>query len=185
MLTNVALFGEGVDCPNLGAVILLRPTASLALWLQQIGRVLRPSPGKQRAVLLDFVGNVSRHGLPDAPRQSSLDSKPRRGREKSDPGLRKCSVCSALNRSGLHECSECGADLRTPRERREIEIKLEQARQREEEDAVSLMSYREALTWAGGDERRLRTICRLRGYNSGWFWHQLNGARLRVEGVRA
>ena len=46
VITNCNLFGEGVDVPNIGAVILLRPTVSLALHLQQIGRALRPAPGK-------------------------------------------------------------------------------------------------------------------------------------------
>ena len=76
VLCNCGLISEGVDVPAIGAAILLRPTASVALYLQQVGRALRPSPGKDRAIILDFAGNVARHGLPDEPRAWSLDAKP-------------------------------------------------------------------------------------------------------------
>ena len=77
VITSVNLFGEGVDVPVLGAVLMLRPTASLALYLQQVGRSLRPAPGKV-AKILDFSGNVARHGLPDEPRhvESGFEADP-------------------------------------------------------------------------------------------------------------
>ncbi len=174
VITNCNLFGEGVDIPVLGAAILLRPTASLALFLQQVGRTLRPSPDKSRALILDFAGNTARHGLPDAPRQWSLDSKPVKQRERSEgAGLRRCKACCALNRASAHECSECGADLRTPKERREIEIALEQANRREEENKIARWPYRKQVEWAAGDERRLRTIARVKGYKPGWVYFQI------------
>ena len=112
VITNCNLFGEGVDVPNIGAVILLRPTVSLALHLQQIGRALRPAPGKV-AQILDFAGNCGRHGLPDEPRAWSLDAKPRRQRERTDGArLRRCPTCTVVNRSSIHVCVECGSDLR-------------------------------------------------------------------------
>jgi DNA repair protein RadD len=178
ILCNCGLISEGVDVPAIGAVLMLRPTASLALFLQMSGRALRPARGKQRAVLLDFSGNVSRHGMPDAPREWSLDSKPRRQRAKAEgPRLRKCPECNALNRPAAHACSECGTDLRTARERREIEIALQEAQRREEEDAVTLMSKRERIEWAGQDEPRLRLVARLSGYQPGWVFYKLQEAR--------
>jgi DNA repair protein RadD len=57
VLTSCALIGEGVDVPSVGGCILLRPTASVGLHLQMIGRCLRPQPGKT-AVVLDHVGNT-------------------------------------------------------------------------------------------------------------------------------
>jgi DNA repair protein RadD len=83
VVTNCGLISEGVDVPNIGAAILLRPTASLALYLQMVGRALRPAPRKDRAVILDFSGNIARHGLPDAPREWCLDSKLRRQRDRA------------------------------------------------------------------------------------------------------
>jgi DNA repair protein RadD len=186
VLCNVSLFGEGVDVAELGAVLMLRPTASMALYLQQVGRSLRPSPGKEGALILDFAGNVSRHGLPDAPRTWSLDSKPRRQRERPDgPRLRRCKECTALNRPSALECSECGADLKTPKERREIEVALEQANRRADEDLVRSLSYRDRLSWAGSDERALRLIERVCGYKIGWAWHRLRELTEQKGGARA
>lgn len=59
-LVNVYVLGEGVDVPDVDTVVMLRPTASAAMYYQWVGRALRP--GKARAVVLDFVGNVLRHG---------------------------------------------------------------------------------------------------------------------------
>jgi superfamily II DNA or RNA helicase len=183
VIFNVALFGEGVDIPSIDGVVLLRPTASLAVHLQQIGRGLRPADGKDTAVVLDFAANCSQHGLPDEHRTWSLDSKPRRQRDKDDgPRVRKCKVCGVLNKPRAHDCASCGADLRTPRERALIEMQLEQARLREEEDAVALMSRRERWEWAGADERRLRIVAGLSGYSPGWVWHRLQELR---QGERA
>ena len=185
VITNCGLISEGVDVPAIGGAILLRPTASVALYLQMVGRALRLAPGKERAVLLDFSGNAARHGLPDGERAWSLDSKPRRQREKSvGPGLRKCPSCSALMRAAAIECAECGADLRTPKERVEIEMRLAESRRREEEDTVFLMAPRERLAWAGSDELRLRLVARVSGYRPGWAFYKLREARERA-GTRA
>ena len=179
------MISEGVDVPNIAAAILLRPTASVGLYLQQVGRALRPAPGKERALILDFSGNVARHGLPDAPRTWSLDAKPRRPRERRDgPRLRRCSSCSALNRAAAHSCMNCDRDLRTPKERREIEVALEQAKRRETEDAVSLMRPRERWSWAGAEESHLRLVARLSGYQPGWVFHRMRELRAQGGGAR-
>jgi DNA repair protein RadD len=184
VICNCGLISEGVDVPAIGAAILLRPTASLALYLQQVGRALRPAPGKERALILDFAGNTARHGLPDEKREWSLDSKPTKQRDRGDAQrVRRCGGCGALNRAGAHSCTSCGADLRTPRERREIEIALRQAREREDADLVQSLGYRDRLLWAGDDERRLRLVERVCGYKSGWAWHRMRD--LAQQGGRA
>jgi superfamily II DNA or RNA helicase len=73
VLTNCALFDEGLDIPELDGVILARPTASLGRYLQMVGRALRPSPNKDHAMIIDLAGNWDRHGLPDDDRLWSLD----------------------------------------------------------------------------------------------------------------
>src|SRR5258705_4662931 len=83
VITNCGLISEGLDVPAVEAVLLVRPTQSLALYLQQVGRSLRPSPGKDRALVLDLAGNLFRHGMPDAEREWSLAGKPRKQRERS------------------------------------------------------------------------------------------------------
>ena len=173
VITNCGLISEGVDVPAIGAAVLLRPTASLALYLQQVGRVLRPAPGKDRSIIFDFSGNVVRQGMPGAPREWSLYAKPRRQREHAD-GLRllRCDACGALNRADAHACSECGVDLRTPKERVEVEIALQEAR-RDLEDSLVRMPFREQKQWAGADEGRLGTVARVNGYRPGWVYFRL------------
>ncbi len=73
IMVNVGLFGEGVDIPVLEAVQCARPTMSLALWLQMLGRGLRLAPGKEYAIMLDHTENWDTHGLPCQPRIWTLD----------------------------------------------------------------------------------------------------------------
>ena len=79
VLTSCMLISEGTDIPSVGGAILLRPTASLSLYLQIVGRALRPAPGKAGAVILDHVGNAHRHGLPTEERTWTLAGRRRRG----------------------------------------------------------------------------------------------------------
>jgi superfamily II DNA or RNA helicase len=112
-LTNCDLFGEGFDVPGVEVVSLARPTASLSLYLQQVGRGLRPAPGKEHALIIDHVGNWERHGLPDTPRTWSLDSIKRRERrnEMADQAekLTTCDSCALVfERKLLPKCPYCG-----------------------------------------------------------------------------
>jgi superfamily II DNA or RNA helicase len=117
VLTSCALIGEGVDVPSVGGCILLRPTASVALHLQMIGRCLRPQPGK-RAVVLDHVGNTLRLGHHLEPREWSLDGLKKRDRDAA-PSVRVCSQCFATSVSTAQVCRECG-HVFAPPERREL-----------------------------------------------------------------
>ena len=73
VLSNCLLFTEGFDLPELDVVQIARPTKSLALWLQMVGRVLRPAPGKDYAIILDHTRNWQIHGLPSRPRVWTLE----------------------------------------------------------------------------------------------------------------
>lgn len=106
VLSNVDLFGEGFDLPAIEAAILLRPTKSVGLYLQQVGRSLRPSPGKKRAIILDHVRNCELHGLPDDEREWSLDGRVKR--DKDNNSIRICPECYAAIPSGVGKCEECG-----------------------------------------------------------------------------
>jgi hypothetical protein len=93
-------------------------------------------------------------------------------RDRPALGLRKCPACSALNRPGAHECAECRTDLRTPQERRETEVRLEQDRRREAIARLSLKPRWWQDKWAGADERRLALIAEMRGFKPGWVHFQ-------------
>ena len=108
-LVNVDLFGEGFDLPALEVVSMARPTQSYALYAQQFGRALRVLDGKDRAIIIDHVGNVLRHGLPDAPRVWTLDRRERRSRTTSDiPPLRICLSCTGAYDRVRAVCPYCG-----------------------------------------------------------------------------
>jgi DNA repair protein RadD len=112
ILTSCDLISEGLDVPSVGAVILLRPTESLALAMQQIGRGMRPAEGKEHLVVLDHAGNCLKHGLPDEPREWSLEGRPKRNGPGREVGWR-CEACGLFNDREDEACANCGA-LRHP-----------------------------------------------------------------------
>jgi DNA repair protein RadD len=176
IITNCGLISEGLDVPAVEAVLLARPTQSLALYLQQVGRSLRLAPGKDRALILDCAGNLYRFGLPDAEQQWSLDGKPRRQREPGGdmPRLRHCEACGAINAPKAKTCTTCGESLApTPQEQREIEAELRRVEHLRRIEALRGMRYGEALAWAGRDETKLQQVAAARGYRRGWIWHRL------------
>lgn len=112
VLTSCDVISEGFDLPAIEAAILLRPTKSLSLYLQQVGRALRPFPGKREAIILDHVGALSRHGLPDADREWSLDGAKKRSRKAGDSepdvNIKTCPACYHVFESKLPACPACG-----------------------------------------------------------------------------
>lgn len=117
ILVNVDLFGEGFDVPAVEVVIMARPTASLAVYLQQFGRVLRTMDGKKFGLVIDHVSNWKRHGLPDKPRAWSLDRRDKRGKKEPDPEdvpLVACLECGKPYERVLAACPHCGATLPLP-----------------------------------------------------------------------
>ena len=107
-LVNVDLFGEGFDLPALEVVSFARPTESFALYAQQFGRVLRPSEGKTHGIVIDHVGNVLRHNLPDTPRSWSLDRREKRAKKQEDAiPLRVCVGCLQPYEAIKKRCPYC------------------------------------------------------------------------------
>ena len=106
-LVNVDLFGEGFDLPKLEVVSMARPTASFGLYCQQFGRALRPSPGKEAGIIIDHVGNVMRHGLPDRGIVWDL-SAPDTAPSRKDPPIRTCLECLQIWEGYARTCPFCG-----------------------------------------------------------------------------
>lgn len=92
VLTSCDIISEGTDIPAVAGALLLRPTQSLIVDLQQVGRVLRPKEDGGKAVILDHVGNVFRHGMPDEERAWTLQGKLPRSQAIS---VRQCPSCYA------------------------------------------------------------------------------------------
>jgi superfamily II DNA or RNA helicase len=109
VLTSCDLVSEGFDLPAIEVGISLRPTQSLALWLQQTGRILRPMEGKSVAYLFDHTGNWQRHGLPTEARSWSLAGVVKNtDRAKPEQGVRVCPTCFAVSKGGAKKCASCG-----------------------------------------------------------------------------
>lgn len=167
VLSNVELFGEGFDLPSLEAVVLLRPTQSLGLYLQQVGRALRTFPGKEHAIILDHAGNVKRHGLPDEERFWQLcgrDLSRSRGKD-SDNSVRICPECFAAQFFGRETCVICGCVFpKKPREIEKVEgelveIDLEKMRWQAKKEQSKAQSFEELVA-----------LGRSRGYKRPEFW---------------
>lgn len=115
VIVNVDLLGEGFDCPAIECVIMARPTMSYGLYCQQFGRGIRLLPGKSYGLIIDMVGNVKRHGLPDAPREWSLDRREKRsGGNSGDLTTKTCSDCLAVYAVGPSRCPFCGGNAPAP-----------------------------------------------------------------------
>jgi DNA repair protein RadD len=180
IVCNCGIISEGLDVPSVGGVILLRPTKSLALYLQQIGRALRPAPDKTRAIILDHSGNVFKHGLPDLAHAWSLDGRPKqRGKDL----VRRCPECGALISIAVRTCPECGADLRRPKivpvAAPDPLIELDPATAHERWLVTG--SFQSVTRWAGDDVTRLHAVARARGYKAGWVYMRLKAQREAAE----
>jgi superfamily II DNA or RNA helicase len=158
VLTSCSLIGEGVDVPSVGGCILLRPTQSVALHLQMIGRCLRPQDGKT-AVVLDHVGNTLRLGHHLEDREWALDGVRKRDRDAA-PSVKVCPQCFATSVSTAQVCRDCG-HVFAPQEQRELKVvdgELQElavrAKRREQGNARDLDSLRE--------------LAKQRGYKRGW-----------------
>lgn len=109
-LVNVDLFDEGFDVPAVEAVIMARPTESLAKFLQMVGRALRIMDGKTEATIIDPVRNWERHGMPNWPRDWSLDDRVRGSAGKRSPLIaqRICDDCTQPYEAFFKLCPYCG-----------------------------------------------------------------------------
>jgi len=111
VLCNVDLFGEGFDVPAVEVVIMGRPTQSLGLYVQQFGRALRTADGKQFGIIIDHVGNVVRHGLPDADRTWTLFDEHFGKKKPRDPDaipVTTCEECFQAYPALTSACPFCG-----------------------------------------------------------------------------
>lgn len=173
VVTSCDLISEGTDIPAIGCAILLRPTQSLGLYLQQVGRALRPCEGKDHAVVLDHVGNVLTHGMPDDPRDWTLDGEEKRSRgAKSEPTIRvqQCEQCFAVH-PPAPMCPHCGhvkaVESRAPEQ---VDGQLEEITAM---NRAALRRQQNAEVAKAKTREELERIAAARGYKPGWVAHIL------------
>ncbi|CAB4141932.1 SSL2 DNA or RNA helicases of superfamily II [uncultured Caudovirales phage] len=166
VLTSCDIVSEGTDIPAVECAILLRPTQSEALYLQQVGRALRPVPGKQHAVILDHAGNVFRHGMPTAAREWTLDGRPKQAKQQAVEAVRQCKQCYAVHQAAF--CPECGAKApEKPRKVKQVAGQLVPI-----EDVERAKREAKVEVWGAKSLEELKAIAFRRGYKPGWAWHR-------------
>ena len=198
VLCNVDLFGEGFDVPDCECVILLRPTQSLSLYIQQSMRCMRYKENKL-AVIIDHVGNCFKHGLPDDERTWSLKGKKKN--KSSEIKLRECPVCFGVTKPHAKECPFCNylfPKMVVKKEKTIEDIELEEINRKdilrmkpfshihklntlsEILDFIEIKKYKPGVIYHQLREREnievtendLKRWQKVAGYKRGWWTHQ-------------
>jgi superfamily II DNA or RNA helicase len=163
VLTSCELISEGFDLPAVNAAILLRPTQSLSMHLQQVGRALRPYPGKANAIILDHVGNCLRHGLAEQERDWDLSGREKRLKKSSLVETKQCSKCFAIFAGTV--CPQCGSQREiAAREIEEVDGELQRL-------SIEDISKKREERREEGKCKTLddfRALAKQRGYKLGW-----------------
>lgn len=165
ILCNVDLISEGFDVPDCECAILLRPTKSLTLFIQQSMRCIRYKPGKQ-AIIIDHVGNVKLHGLPDADREWTLEGKPKRKgqkRENEEKSVVICRDCFATLPANTAICPFCGYKFRDRNPAQDKQAQLVKITNR----VMTFLTPNECSTM-----KELQAYAKLHGYKPGWAYYQ-------------
>lgn len=176
ILTNVNLFTEGFDVPHLDAAILCRPTHSLSLHLQMVGRALRTSPSKTLSYIIDHVGNYKRHGLPNDQRYWSLNAQKktvRKGDQNTIP-IKRCESCFHVNHAASIICSNCHTPFPVKTQELIPETEGELVEITEHQKKLARMEVGKAKSLA-----ELQAIARERGYKPGWVFKMASLKNLR------
>lgn len=168
VLCNVFVLTEGWDCARAEVCLLARGASSASTYLQMIGRVLRVGREGKRATLIDLVGAVHEHGLPDEDRAWSLEGGAAK-RGEAAPWLAQCAACGLVSYGrkcpvvdGRRTCPRCGVAFvgRDP-----AEVRAEKMARAERAAIASPEAKREAFA-------RYAKIAAERGFKPGWAGHQ-------------
>jgi len=168
VLCNVGVLTKGFDAPETSCIVIARPTKSLMLHVQMIGRGLRLAEGKRDCIVIDHAGNCLRNGLPTDDLPQELDdgtgtrNLDRKQREKKEPLPSACSSCGFV--STKHKCPACGF---APEARKDVDVidgelyEITTANPKEWTPEKLARLYAEFLGYA-----------RERNYSPGWAFHK-------------
>jgi superfamily II DNA or RNA helicase len=178
VVTSCDIISEGTDIPAIGCAIFLRPTQSTGLYIHQAGRALRVVPGKDHAYILDHVGNCLRHGLPDEPREWSLDGeKKKRGKSSTEKTLRveQCPMCYMVH-APMPNCPGCGYKYEVKsNEIEQVDGELREITASERAAIKRQMSLEVAQARTLDD---LKNIEKQRGYKRGWAYNMFMSRKI-------
>ena len=155
--------------PDCDCVLLLRPTQSTALYIQQSMRCLRPKEGK-KALIIDFVGNVFRHGMPTEDRGWSLESPYKCKNKNGEPDIliRQCSNCFKCYEGMAKICPYCGYDNGKTR----LEIKRDEQIELEKIEKIEKLEKKWEQSRANSLEALIE-LGRQRHYKNPQFWARM------------
>lgn len=185
ILVNVNLFTEGVDLPNVDCVIMARPTASLALYLQFSMRCLNPRPGKT-AIIIDHANNFKQFGYPDDDRDWKQAIKSGKQKSKSllkDPGLSivTCDYCFALVKTSEvkdGKCPICDKPIKVHEAKPVSDVDLVEA-SKERQKTIREIVKSDLLKNVANKKvnelhsmKELQAYAKLHSYKPGWAWFQ-------------
>lgn len=183
VLCNANIISEGITLPNASVGLLLRPTQSLALYIQQAMRVLTPDGNCKKAVIIDCVGNYQRHGLPDDDREWSLNGVVKKHKQNNEDGsftIRNCPECFRIFKTA-DKCPYCGhvievkgRELQCMEEVRLRKISEQEKKAMAEHKKKQKMEVRMAKT-----KEDLIKIAKERGYKPSWVYIQM-----KLKGIR-
>lgn len=103
-LASMGVLTTGFNAPAVDLLAVLRPTESTGLYIQIMGRGMRNSPGKEDCLVLDFAGNIARHG----PVDRVNPKKPRQSDGEGVAPTKTCPKCQSIVFAGTSECPDCG-----------------------------------------------------------------------------
>lgn len=185
ILVNVNLFTEGVDLPNVDCVIMARPTASLALYLQFSMRCLNPRKGKT-AIIIDHANNFKTFGYPDDDRDWKQAIKSGKQKNKSlltDSGISivTCDYCFAVVKASEVKngrCPICGKPIKVHEAKPVSDVDLVEAT-KERQNTIREIVKNDLLKSVANKSvselhslRELQAYAKLHSYKPGWAWFQ-------------
>jgi DNA repair protein RadD len=109
-VTNANVLTTGFDAPGTDLVALLRPTKSVGLYVQMVGRGTRLAPGKDDCLVLDFAGNTARHG----PIDTVDGNQSEKGEGEGEAPIKICPTCQTINHAAVRICVGCGFEFPPP-----------------------------------------------------------------------
>lgn len=185
ILVNVNLFTEGVDLPDVDCVIMARPTASLALYLQFSMRCLNPRPGKT-AIIIDHANNFKSFGYPDDDRDWKQAIKSGKQKSKTllkDPGLSivTCDYCFAVVKASEvkdGKCPICGKPIKVHEAKPISDVDLVEATKARKQLIKKILHdnvYQNVINKKVGELHtmaELQAYAKIHGYKPGWAFFQ-------------
>ncbi len=170
VLCNVDLISEGFNVPDCSCVVMLRPTQSLVLYIQQSMRCMRYQPGKQ-AIIIDHVSNYESFGLPDADREWKLEDRAKKKGGGGGQSTRTCDKCFAVIPISCRTCPVCGAEL----ENESTDLINDKAVRLTEIKNFKPLTTNYLVTKKPAElnsMQELYTYAEAKGYKRGWAWYQ-------------